>query len=82
MHTYSIVRAISLDDWHQCFGHLGIDTLRNLIKKGLVSGLDTISQLQMMGICEDCIFGKMHVRAYNEEMVCKAEILECIHIDL
>jgi len=36
----------------------------------------------MMGTCEDCIFGKMHVRAYDKEVVCKAEILERIHIDL
>jgi len=56
--------------------------LRNLIKKGLVSGLDTVGQLQMMGMYEDCIFGKMHVGAYDEEVVCKAEILECIYIDL
>ena len=69
MHTYSIVRAMSLDNWHWHFGHLGVDTLRNLIKKGLVSGLDTIGQLQMMGMCENCIFGKMHARAYNEEVV-------------
>ena len=61
---------------------MGIDILRNLIKKGLVSGLDTVSQLQIMGTCKDCIFGKMHVRAYNEEVVHEAEILEYVHIDL
>ena len=61
---------------------MGIDVLRNLIKKGLVSGLDTVSQLQIMGTCKDCIFGKMHVRAYNEEVVHEAEILEYVHIDL
>lgn len=61
---------------------MGIDALRNLIKKGLVSGLDTIGQLQMMETCEDCIFGKMHMRAYDKEVVCEAEILEHVHIDL
>ena len=82
MHTRSIVRAISLDDWHWRFGHLGVDALRNLIKKGLVSGLDTVGQLQMMGTYEDYIFGKMHARAYNEEVVHEAEILKRVHIDL
>jgi len=36
----------------------------------------------MMGTCEDCIFGKMHARAYDEEVVHEAEILEHVHIDL
>jgi len=36
----------------------------------------------MMGTCEDCIFGKMHARAYDEEVVHEAEILERVHIDL
>jgi len=76
------MRATSLDNWHQCFGHLGIDVLRNLIKKSLVSGLDTVGQLQIIGTCEDCIFGKMHMRAYNKEVVHEAEILEHIYIDL
>jgi len=61
---------------------LGIDVLRNLIKKGLVSGLDTVGQLQMIGTCEGCIFGKMHAKAYNKKMVREAEILERIYIDL
>jgi len=56
--------------------------LGNLIKKGLVSGLDTVSQLQMMETYKDCIFEKIHVKAYNKEVVCEAEILECVYIDL
>ncbi|KAJ3552016.1 hypothetical protein NP233_g12967 [Leucocoprinus birnbaumii] len=72
----------SFDVWHRRFGHAGVDSIKNMARKGLVDGLDVVGDLEMEGSCEDCIFGKMHARPYDEEVVPEKELLECLHIDL
>ncbi|KAJ3563743.1 hypothetical protein NP233_g8744 [Leucocoprinus birnbaumii] len=71
----------SLNVWHHHFGHAGVESIKNMARKGLVDGLDVVGDLEMKGSCEDCIFGKMHARPYDEEVV-PEKVLECLHIDL
>jgi len=48
---------------------LEVNVLKNIYKKKLVDKMNVIRQLKMMETCEDCIFGKMHVWAYDEEVI-------------
>ena len=38
--------------------------------------LELMGQLQMAGICEDCFFGKIHMKLYNKEVIYENKILE------
>jgi len=78
----SVGKAATLDDLHCCFGHIDVGSLQNLHRKGFVSSLDMVGSLQMTGTCKDCIFGKMHVWSYNEDIIHKKDLLEQVHIDL
>ena len=53
-----------------------------MYKKELVLGLKLISQLQIARIYENCIFGKIHIRLYNEEVVHEKKMLEQVYMDL
>jgi len=71
-----------MDIWHQCFGHIAVETIKNAVQKGLLDGLDMIGDHKMKGTCKDCIFGKMHNLPYNEEVIHETRVMEHIHVDL
>jgi len=59
----------TIDNWHYIFGHIGIEVIYNLYKKGLVLDLELMGQLQIAETCKDCIFPKMHTKPYNEKEI-------------
>ncbi|KII84467.1 hypothetical protein PLICRDRAFT_79272, partial [Plicaturopsis crispa FD-325 SS-3] len=63
------------------FGHVGDGTLKTMISKGMVEGLD-VSGKGGQGQCEDCIFGKQARRPFDEVVEPETEVLEWVHIDL
>ena len=53
-------KTLDLELWHHCFGHLGIDVVKQLINQDMVDGLDLISDSSFPAICKACIHGKQH----------------------
>ncbi|KAJ3833859.1 hypothetical protein F5878DRAFT_545816, partial [Lentinula raphanica] len=49
--------------------------------QGLVDGLD-IKSKQVLGMCEDCLYGKAKRRPFDEKVTHETEVLERVHIDL
>ena len=52
-------KLVPIDIWHCYFGHIGIDTIRNVVRKRLVDGLYIIGNYSLKSIYEDCVFGKI-----------------------
>jgi len=50
--------ATDLATWHRRLGHLGDTMLKRLVDSNTIRGMD-ITDMQLKGICEDCILGKM-----------------------
>jgi len=44
--------------------------------------LNITNQLQIIEICKDCVFGKIHIWPYSNKVVYKKKILECVHVDV
>jgi hypothetical protein len=74
-------RPVDFETWHRRFGHVGDARLRELIRRGLVDGLD-VTSLLVNGACADCIYGKQTRRPFDAIVTHETELLECIHIDL
>ena len=53
-------KTLDLELWHCCFGHLGIDAVKQLINQDMVDGLDLTSDSPFPAICQACIHGKQH----------------------
>ena len=62
----AVSKTLDLELWHCCFGHLGIDVVRQLINQDMVDGLDLTSDSLFPAICKACIHGKQH-RLISEE---------------
>ncbi|XP_074283722.1 uncharacterized protein LOC141608081 [Silene latifolia] len=82
----SVGRALTVkeDDkarlWHLRYGHLNVQSLKLLSRKGLVDGLPGIGEL---GICEGCIYGKQSRDSFPTGKAWRAsECLELVHADL
>ncbi|XP_074299976.1 uncharacterized protein LOC141631169 [Silene latifolia] len=82
----SMGRALTIkeDDkarlWHLRYGHLNVQSLKLLSRKGLVDGLPGIGEL---GICEGCIYGKQSRDSFPTGKAWRAsECLELVHADL
>ena len=75
-------KPVPIDIWHCYLGHIGIDDIRNLVRKRLVDGLDIIRNHSLKSVCKDYVFGKIHNLSYNNDVVYEIRILEHIYIDL
>ena len=74
--------AVNFDTWHCRLGHAGADSIKELITKKLVDGLNTDGELMMKGRCEDCIFGKHSTHPFNNHGIREEEVLERVHLDI
>ena len=74
--------AVSFDMWHRRLGHAGADSIKELITKKLVDGLNTDGELMMKGRCEDCIFGKHSTHPFNNHGIREEEVLERVHLNI
>ena len=56
--------ATDLYTWHRRLGHLGDTKLKKLVGSKHVKGME-VTNIQLTGICGDCILGKMDERPYE-----------------
>lgn len=68
--------------WHCCFGHTSVKTIKIALAKNLVDGLELKGDLNVSGICEDCIYGKHTSCPYNAKVMLEGVPNEHVHIDL
>jgi len=80
--THSLMKSTNLEVWHQCFGHTGVCSIMDMVKKGLVDGLDVVGGFELKGKCKDCIYGKQMAQPYNKVVEPETEVLECVYGDL
>ena len=48
---------LGLNEWHQRFGHVSADKIKEMARNGSVDGLD-LSDSGSMPFCEGCVFGE------------------------
>ena len=75
-------KSASLDVWHRRLGHVGVTSILEMAKKGVIDGLDIIGDVEVQGKCKDCIYGKQTARPYDEVTEHGKNILEWVYIDL
>ncbi len=72
-------KATSIENWHRRFCHFGTRSIKDMSSKDLVDGLDITPDKELLGSCEDCIFGKQTSRPYDEIVTPETELLERVH---
>ena len=75
-------RSVLFNTWHRRLGHIGAETVHEMVNKNLVDGLNISGELTMRGRCEDCIFGKHSTHPSNDKGYRETNVLERIHIDI
>lgn len=74
MATKSLDIPVTLDTWHSHFGHAGVTGIWNLAKKGLVDGLNMKGNMEVEGLCEDCVYRKHTTQVYNGDIEPEKEV--------
>jgi len=59
------VRAGSLRDWHERFGHVHVDAIRKMANIGVVEGLKIDSDEENF-FCEPCVVAKQYRSSYQK----------------
>jgi len=75
-------KPVSFETWHRRLGHVGAETMCEMISNALVDGFRVEGDLSINGLCEDCLFGKHTAHPYHENTMRKREVLERVHIDI
>ena len=66
--------------WHLRYGHLNQKGLQIPKQKDTVRGLPQINQIE--GVCEDCVYGKMHHLPFPKTSWRAKAPLELVHADI
>jgi GAG-pre-integrase domain len=48
----------NFETWHRCLGHLNMDAILRMARKGIVSGIEITSGKSLTTPCEPCLKGK------------------------
>jgi hypothetical protein len=72
---------MSLEEWHERFGHLNENDLKNIIRKQKVDGID-IKADEALPICETCVKGKQTRKPFTRSVSQSTELLELVHTDV
>lgn len=78
----SLMKPTSLKGWHRRFGHASAATIRSVLSRNLVDGLVVKGDLNVLGVCEECVYGKHATRPYDAEVQPEGAPNDCVHIDL
>lgn len=78
----SQMRPTTLEVWHRHFGHASVKTIKEVLARNLADGLVVKGDLQVPGLCEDCIYGKHASCPYDGEVTPEGSPNECVHINL
>jgi hypothetical protein len=73
--------ATDLPTWHQQLGHLRDTILPKLVKSNIVKDMD-VTDVQLKGICEDCILGKMDEKPFKNCEERNTHLFGTLHADL
>jgi hypothetical protein len=72
---------MSLQEWHERFGHLNEKDLKNIIRKQKVDGID-IKADEALPVCETCVKGKQTRKPFTRSVSQSTELLELVHTDV
>src|SRR5882724_10516691 len=73
--------AMDLYTWHRRLGHLGDTALKKLVRSDAVKGMEATST-QLVGICGDCILGKMDERPFENRSEHDSQVFRTLHANL
>ena len=79
----NIVSAdIAIELWHQRLGHSSIERIQEMVRKGLVSGIN-LDTVKVTDVCRGCAMGKSHRLPFQPIGSVRARRpLEIVHSDL
>ncbi|KAH0819226.1 hypothetical protein GEV33_003565 [Tenebrio molitor] len=72
---------MSLQEWHERFGHLNEKDLKNIIRKQKVDGIDIMAD-EALPVCETCVKGKQTWKPFTRSVSQSTELLELVHTDV
>lgn len=75
-------KAATFDLWHRRLGHAGGEVIKEMAKSKLVDGMNVVGNMDLNGLCEDCIYGKHSAAPYNDAEPQEENPLDRIHIDM
>jgi hypothetical protein len=73
--------SMSLQEWHERFGHLNEKDLKNIIRKQEVDVID-IKADEALPVCETCVKGKQTRKPFTRSVSQTTELLELVHTDV
>jgi len=73
--------ATDLSTWHRRLCHIGDTALKKLITSGVVRGME-VTNMQLTGICEDCIVAKMDEKPFKSRTERDSRTFGTLHADL
>ena len=68
--------------WHKQIGHISIQTLQNILRKNVVTGLPNLRACEMSKICEACQYGKQNKFPSLHEGHINKNRLVLVHTDV
>src|ERR1700679_3880994 len=73
---------IDISLWHRRLAHHDYNSVRGMISKNLVTGIDIKSNQAPDPVCEPCLSGKMNANPFPSSTTRASKPLELIHTDL
>ena len=80
--THSLRKPANAEIWHQRLGHASYNIVEQMVRKGIVVGLDITTLVHQPGFCEDCVMGKQTRHPFDGNTHPATKVLEHVHIDL
>jgi hypothetical protein len=73
--------SMSLQEWHERFGHLNENDLKNIIRKQKFDRID-IKADEALPVCKTCVKGKQTRKPFTRSVSQSTELLELVHTDV
>src|SRR6202789_1608872 len=80
--SYISTLPIDISLWHRRLAHHDYNSVRGMISKNLVTGIDIKSNQAPDPVCEPCLSGKMNANPFPSSTTRASKPLELIHTDL
>jgi hypothetical protein len=80
--SYISTLPVDISLWHRRLAHHDYNSVKAMISKQLVTGIDIKSKQAPDPVCEPCLSGKMNANPFPPSMTRASKPLELIHTDL
>ena len=80
--SYISTLPLDISLWHRRLAHHDYNSVKQMIKKNLITGIDIKSNKSPDPICEPCLAGKMNANPFPPSKTRASKPLELIHTDL